>query len=49
MAYKTIKIGELELTADELRDLANAMDNPDRLLPFECKNITEYAERLGLK
>lgn len=36
------------LTSDDLRDLADTIDNP-ALLPKEFKSIKEYTERLSLK
>ena len=48
MAYKTIHLGEFELTADNLRVIADSMDNPDKLLPFECYTPKDYAEKITL-
>ena len=45
---KTIKLNGLEFTADDLRNIANVMDNP-KLLPNEFEKLGEYIERLGLK
>lgn len=45
---ETIKLNGLEFTADDLRDIADVMDNP-KLLPKEFENLGEYIERLGLK
>jgi len=45
---KTIKLNGLEFTADDLRDIANTMDNP-KLLPKEFENLGEFIERIGLK
>ena len=38
-----------EFTADDLRDIADAIDNPN-LIPKECEgDIVAYAERLSNK
>jgi len=45
---KTLEIYGLQFTADDLRDIANVMDNP-KLVPPEFEDAGEYIERLGLK
>ena len=46
MAYKFVNIGGHDFSADKLREIADTMDNPDKLLPFECQNISQYIKRI---
>jgi hypothetical protein len=48
ISMEMIKLNGLKFTADDLRNLADVMDNPN-LLPKEFENIGEYIERIGLK
>ena len=45
---KILDIYGLQFTADNLRDIADVMDNP-KLVPAEFEDAGEYIERLGLK
>ena len=45
---ETIKINGLDYTAEDLRDIAGVMDNPE-LMPYGIKDIEEFVERVGLK
>ena len=48
MEIKILDIYGLKFTADDLRDIADVMDNPKLLSP-EFEDAGEYIERLGLK
>ncbi len=48
MEIKILEIYGLKFTADNLRDIADVMDNP-KLLPPEFEDAGEFIERLGLK
>jgi len=48
MEIKILEIYGLQFTADDLRDIADVMDNP-KLLPSGFEDAGEYIERLGLK
>ena len=45
---KILEIYGLKFSADDLRDIADVMDNP-KLLPPEFEDAGEYIERIGLK
>ena len=48
MEIKILDIYGLKFSADDLRDIADVMDN-HKLLPPEFEDAGEYIERLGLK
>lgn len=48
ITMEIIKLNGLKFTADDLRSIADVMDNP-KLLSEKFENIGEYIERLGLK
>jgi hypothetical protein len=48
MEVKLLDLYGLKFTADDLRDIADIMDNP-KLLPLEFEDVGEYIERVGLK
>jgi hypothetical protein len=48
MEIKILEIYGLKFTADNLRDIADVMDNP-KLIPPEFEDAGEFIERLGLK
>jgi len=48
MEIKILDIYGLKFSADDLRDIADVMDNP-KLLPPEFEDAGEYIERTGLK
>jgi len=48
MEIKILEIYGLKFTADDLRDIADVMDNP-KLIPAGFEDAGEYIERLGLK
>ena len=48
MEIKILDIYGLKFSADDLRDIADVMDNP-KLLPPEFEDAGEYIERIGLK
>lgn len=45
---KLLDLYGLKFTADDLRDIANIMDNP-KLLPSEFEDVGDFIERVGLK
>jgi len=45
---KAIELYGLKFTADDLRDIADIMDN-SKLLPREFKDLGEFIERIGSK
>ena len=45
---KAIELYGLKFTADDLRDIADIMDNP-KLLPREFEDLGDFIERVGLK
>ncbi len=44
----TIILEQQEFTADDLRGIADVMDNP-RLISGDCNSLQEFIERTGLK
>jgi hypothetical protein len=48
MEIRILDIYGLKFSADDLRDIADVMDNP-KLLPSEFEDVGEFIERVGLK
>jgi hypothetical protein len=47
MEIKILEIYGLKFTADNLRDIADVMDNP-KLLPPEFEDVGDYIEKIGM-